>query len=353
MRPKKREVIKADERHPNDVASEVSVGIREILRSPSVCWGVLWTVVFLFLLCVCALNLYHNIASYLSYQSHSTIREEFFSSLAYPRVTVCLSSWILQEKFQRDYPDPQDRKYITEHFEFFTEVPPIERENLSFNPTQFIDNYGISCDNLTAGCYANIRRAIHLDCCSFVSAKFIAHGKLCYSFDIPSHQNVSGVFGAYSMNFYQPKYKESACNFETAECDWDMSVSDNSTGLFFNELTYSILREDKVTFFQLHKVIAYNLPPPYGSCDPGRSLKYFSSYTREFCISETRVSTGVEKCGCVKYGELTTAQDASNLTACTPKQNAECYEMETGNVMMDCPPACVESGFRIQRTEKR
>ncbi len=80
----------------------------------------------------------------------------------------------------------------------------------------------------------------------------------------------------------------------------------------------------------------------------------FRRTEESFAPAEKRAKVGLEKCGCVKYGELWQVHDRFSLPACSPKLLAECYEIEMSQLEYDCPADCSETSIStVNRIQKK
>ncbi|CAH1266913.1 ASIC5, partial [Branchiostoma lanceolatum] len=84
--------------------------------------------------------------------------------------------------------------------------------------------------------------------------------------------------------------------------------------------------------------------PPWGECEPGRELRYYSRYTKTGCLLECRADHVADACGC------RTVSMPGTLDYCLPSIVTGCVkttiaELKSGKKTCDCPTPCSATAY--------
>ncbi|XP_035681575.1 acid-sensing ion channel 5-like [Branchiostoma floridae] len=84
--------------------------------------------------------------------------------------------------------------------------------------------------------------------------------------------------------------------------------------------------------------------PPWGKCEPGRTLRHYSGYTKTGCLLECRADHVASACGC------RTVSMPGTLDYCQPSVVTGCVkttiaELKSGKRTCDCPTPCSATAY--------
>ncbi|XP_035682884.1 acid-sensing ion channel 5-like [Branchiostoma floridae] len=313
-----------------------------------------WSLLFLTMFGVAAWQITERFVAYFQFDTVTNMKVEFRDVLDFPTVTICNFN-----KYRFSKITAQELQYVStllegstgfNDYDYDSDYEDSDQYNFDWNSTGIPDGFNLAEFTLRAGFDMDVSligctwrgQACSKDNFTLVFTSF----GICWVFNEGGtlNQTIAGVGNGLrvAINIQQDEYTENAL---TGNLDAGIRFVVHSPNEPPTVDTQGIsVGPGTHAYASISKIQYTNEVPPWGKCEPGRTLRYYSGYTKTGCLLECRAGHVADACGC------RTVSMPGTLDYCQPSVVTGCVkttmaELKSGKQTCDCPTPCSATAY--------
>ncbi|XP_078684343.1 bile acid-sensitive ion channel-like [Branchiostoma floridae x Branchiostoma belcheri] len=349
-----------DDSVEREYAAETSLhGVGKIAGARHRGVRLLWSVLFLGMFGVATWQITERFVAYFQFDTVTNMKVEFRDVLDFPTVTICNFN-----KYRDSQITEEEEQYVSTLLEGSTGFSDYDYDadyydddgdgeyqySYDWNNTGIPDDFNLAEFTLRAGfdIHTSLKHCLWRGqtCYSDNFTHIFTSFGNCWMFNGEGklNQTISGVGNGLqvAIDIQQDEYTENA---PTGNLDAGIRFIVHSPSEPPKVDTQGISVGPGIhAYASISKIEFTNEIPPWGQCDPGRALQYYSGYTKTGCLLECRADHVADECGC------RTVSMPGTLDYCQPAEVTGCVkttiaELKTGKRSCNCPTPCSATAY--------